>query len=143
MEIANGECVKHVFDDEAQQIIVNDGNKKQRKKYTRKKDLDYPKKTETVEKKKLKYNASSWRDIFAVIKLVVSIDMTNEENPFLTIIYASESFYQNFEYSKQPSILFSDLSGRATSRMSIFRIEKAILSGLQFISCLNELLSIT
>lgn len=84
-------------------------------------------KQKTSHHKKVAEN-HSWNDIFAQSKIVVSMEPRNVENSQIMIQHAQADFLQNFGYqSSDLPMPLSALFGKATIRISIHRIQMAVL----------------
>ena len=81
-------------------------------------------------KRSRKSNTLAWGNIFAKIKVVVSLNQ-NSDNPQLIIRHADQRFFAEFHYDREDikHFEFQNLAGLATSRLSLFRIESSILTG--------------
>lgn len=74
-------------------------------------------------------DSQSWQDIFAVSKVLVSMDPHDLQCPHETIRHAQGDFLQNFGYQESDLPLpLTKLFGQATIRAAMYQIQKAILT---------------
>jgi hypothetical protein len=131
----SGEISENSYKKESM-IAPNEEQNKSKRKYIKKKDkqenenaIKAAKIMKKEEKKKDKV-PSTWHDINVTMKLLVAMDITNLDNPHLTIKHASDSFYMTFMQPRNEELHFSCIIGRSTSRRSVYLIECAVLAGI-------------